>query len=512
MKFIYFGNGDYITEKFDNTDNFVKLIEELNENLIGLTEFDFVIYGGNTNSNKTDGNTNSNKTDVKSDVDVFTKKIRTFNKDLNKMIMFGSWDLFGSNGGETNLLKLLPFYSSNPDFEIFSNVSWKLIPETSTVLIMFDSNIFEYPNPKEILVSDTPFKYIHLDFMEVNLDGKKTIQDLIDYQFGEIYNIINKEKNQIKNIIFISQTPLVYQAEQAVQAEQAEQTVQAEQVVQAERAEKSCQLVVSNKHFINWLCENSLELNFFNLYYLSGGIDGFCSSEINLSKQIGLETINLVSISQYIVGTGGKNLLEKSMLDQPKSIGTENIAIEINSKFTGEPYKINLNFMSNDRKNFLGYLICEIKQNNFIDFVYFNCIDVNDTKQIEELKQNKKFIETIRIADLSDKKKIEVDTDKDITTNKQIQLNNKQTKKLDKFNETNQINSKKSSEKKQGIILNQNILSNIEISGSESDESGLNSDQESDQESDPEDPYRQKYIKYKNKLGRLRNNKLSKKN
>jgi len=333
MKFIFFGNSDYTTEKFDNTDNFVKLIEKINDNIDQLADSDFIIYGGNFYPNNTDTN-EENKN--KSCVDIFTKKIRTFKKDLDKKIMFGSWDLFDSLNqnpnlelSKSNIPKLLNFYNSNPDFEVINGIYWKIIPKNQTILIMFDSNLFQYPNPKDILVSTTPFKYIFKEFMEKNdSENNKTIFDLIEYQFKEIYKLLNKQKNSIQNIIFISQYPIAYQ-------------------------NTSNLSLISNKHFVNWLCENSLELIKYKIYYLSRGIEGFSSSNIYLSKQSGSEKINLLNLTQYIVGTGENNLAystESENLTESKNYTSVDENIEINSKFTGEPYQINLKFTPIEEK------------------------------------------------------------------------------------------------------------------------------------------------------------------
>ena len=79
-----------------------------------------------------------------------------------------------------------------------------------TLLIFFDSNLFDIENPSEILVSNTCYKYFYDNFNNnENINKNKTILDLINYQFDFIVKIIKKSVN-IRNIIFIIECVKVY--------------------------------------------------------------------------------------------------------------------------------------------------------------------------------------------------------------------------------------------------------------------------------------------------------------
>ena len=562
MRFIYFANGDYIKEKFDNSDNFVKLIEELGNN---LSESDFIIYGGNYNlKNLTLDLESNNKIKTESCTDIFIKKIRTFEKKLSKIMMFGSWDM-----DKLNFPKLLNFYSSktNSDFEIPNGVSWNHIQDTQTLLITFDSNLFEYDKPEEILVSTTPFKDIFSDFtQDFDKENNQTIQNLIDYQFNEISSIVWKKNKSIKNIIFITQYPLA----QPVYANESSQSSKSSQSFESG-------LEIKNKQFIQWLSNYSLELRNVNLYYLAGSSNyyGYSYADINVTKQSDSNIINLINLTQYIVGTGGANLLEKTILPeqidklqidklqidklQIDKLKLETI-IEIKSEFTEELYQVNLKWTSIDKENFLGYIICNIEHKNLMDDIYFTKIDINNSKDIEMLQIKKEFkntyinkkpLELEEIISIPEKINNEIEDLDKITTytkyekkihdeqliqekpvqayiepeqiiqekleqdefgqNKQIQLGKKQIKTIELSKPDNKKSKQKPKPKpkpKPNYKIDEKFLSNIEISGSESDENGIDSNQENN--SDPEDPYRQKYIKYKNKLEKLREKKQQK--
>ena len=128
---------------------------------------------------------------------------------------------------------------------------------------------------------------------------------------------------------------------------------------------------------------------------------------------------------------------------------------------------------------------------------------IHDEQLIQE-KPVQAYIEPEQII----QEKLEQD---EFGQNKQIQLGKKQIKTIELSKPDNKKSKQKPKPKpkpKPNYKIDEKFLSNIEISGSESDENGIDSNQENN--SDPEDPYRQKYIKYKNKLEKLREKKQQK--
>ena len=407
MNFIYFGNGDYQNNNSIDSDNFNKIITNINKN---HNNNELVIYGGNYENDNIESSP---------DINIFLNKIKLFFFNLNKIIMFGNIDL----NNDTNLSNELDFYKkSNNNFKIFNDVSNILL--NNTLLIMFDSNIFNIQNPSQILVINTCYRNFFSKFsQEENSTKNKTIKDLIDYQFKSILNII-KKNNNVKHIVFITQFPLF-------------------SVSNSENNEN----IQLSLNFYEWINDFYTIINNYKLYWLCSGINKYEEGKIIINKNINDNNVKLLEIKQYIVGTGG--IVQQDNITSSKNY-VKNISIR--SEYTNLINELKLTYEKYIQLNSFGYLLCNNDSNKF----YFDFVDVNKI------------------------------TDDKITDDK--------------------INFKSKYKKQQKT--NWKILNNIEVIETNlNSNSNSNSEESDSSKSDLDDPYRLRYLKYKSKLFKIRNEK-----
>lgn len=189
-------------------------------------------------------------------------------------------------------------------------------------------------------------------------------------------------------------------------------------------------------------------LNNLNLYWICGDLKSRNEqSTIKIDKKDnnGNKLYQLI-IKQYIVGTK----FDKMTNDNYGNIGDELYSqFEINMEFTNIKLQLDISYMIDDINKNFGYLE----------------LDINDDKT--NFKINLEFIDTNRIMD-------------------------EKKSQLEKFKK--KILSQN--------VFESNIIDNVELSISDSNNEDINN-----QFTEEGDPYKSKYLKYKKKLFKLRNNK-----
>ena len=430
MELIYFGNGQF----YPDSTNLDKIIQEINTNTNNKDKI--VIYGGNYKNN-TQNNPNN--------IDEFLNSINKLSESQKNLIMFGNYDLDDSNifGTEIN------FYRKNTKFEIFNDLtSFKL--GTNTLVIMFDSNLLLMPNPNEILIVGTIYENLFGNFSKnINKDKNKKIQDLIDYQFDSVLDIIEKN-HSVKNIVFITQNPLV---QPQSQSEQEPQQSQNTDLIQ----------------FYEWVSDVGLKLNLFNLYWLCSNSSNFESGTINISSN----SSNILNIKHFVVGNYLSNI-SKSIdfnLDYNKNIN-------VKTKLTDKIQQLNIIYKINKASWNLGYLNLNLLGSGSVTNLDWDFIEINNSdsnKSIVSDDEDYNFD-----IDLIVEPKFKPESEPELKSESEPELKSKSNKYLKKY---------------------ANIMKNVEISENSSNKISQNSQELTDSDNDP---YKEKYLKYKAKLLKLR--------
>jgi len=352
MKFIYFGNVEY-----SNKDNLKKIIININNNYKNK----IVIYGGNYYSiNNEKNEKNEEPKFLSNNLDI----IKLFDENLKKKIIFGNYDLLNNINSTKSLTEQINFYKkTNHNFDIINDV--KYIKINKTLIIMFDSNMFNINNPSQVFISDTSYKLLFDNYLKENKN--KTIKDLIDYQFNSILNII-KKNNNINNIIFITHLPLF-------------------------KTNSKIEL-----NFYEWINDFYIYINRYKLYWLCSDSNQYEKGLIIIKKN----NIELLKITQYIV----PNIFakEKKDINQQYSYLTN---ITVKSEYTDITNELSIYYNIKDIKlNGIGYLLYD---DNFLNGD-FNFIDINkiNINKININKNNldKEKIEKIEKSEESDPYKI----------------------------------------------------------------------------------------------------------
>lgn len=368
MKFIYFGNNINSFEDLNNLTNMSKYINK------SLNPDDILIYGGSY----LNPNINLNP----SQMNLYFKSIESIDLTKKKMFsMFGDFDMID----ETIFNNEITYYKTNKieffnDFINLENpdMNSNIFITDKTLIIIFDSNLLMYPNPQNILVSESPYKNLFNYFSnKINILNDKTIKDLIDYQFESIIEIINKYSN-INEIIFITQNPL-FSSENLL------------------------------KDFCKWLSDFYFKLN-YKIYWLCTNYSHYESGKININLKENTDLITNLEITQIILGN---NTNISTTDDYSKNIST---TIEITSPYTNTKYQMEIKYNIDEIKKTYGYL--EFKKRNYE--IVFNFIDLNELNK-KVLSEDSSFPEvTIPYIDFSDVeliKDIDLLSDNDFKTN-----------------------------------------------------------------------------------------------
>lgn len=455
MNIIYFGNGDYEQQSI----NLNKIIQ----NIIG--NYDLMIYGGNYTKTNTNANTNANTIDT-------TKFLQTINKLSDKktnIIMFGNYDLSNKKIFEQEM----EFYKTNKKFKI-SNVNKNNFLNDyvvdNSLIIFFDSNLLLWENYED-LVTGTIYENLFCDFStNINMNKDKKIKDLINYQFECILKTIKKNQNII-NLIFITQNPLFVQ----------NKNLKTYKFDEFYKWISDFYIFITNYN-IFWLCSN---LNYCDCTYETGIIE----IESNNKK--------ILTLTQHIVGitkiakiagitettettkTTKTNDSKQSKILNFDSKHKHNMNISFKSKFTNLTYQINVFYQIKNKSNSLGY----ITSKKYFDDLFFEFIDLNKKEEENKNKSDDYFL-------------IDYDIKKD-----HIIENNSKKSKYSKYNnilKNDEISVNLTNLTKSTNLTNFTNLTNLTKSSESNSPNELTKSV---------DPYKSRYLKYKAKLFKLRNNK-----
>jgi hypothetical protein len=476
MKFIYFQTND-ITKELNNLKNTIISVNSYLENSLSKdtnSKIDFVIYGGNfyNESELTLSNPNEKQCILIETL----KQIKKLNKDIPKIIMFGNFDLNINvdlepekiNAECNNFKKILKFYKENENnnFYVFNSISFSHKKLDSSLLIFFDSLIFNIKNQKQVLVSDTCYANLFDNFsQQLNINKDKTIKDLIDFQFREISEVTQQNDNLNKrNIIFLTQFPIIIH--------------------------KNNTISILNKQFLDWIILNNKYFRNKNIIFIT---NNYQSDTNNLNQHIFIQIKEKIDDTYNTTLNFSQYLFSNKNVDIPKTYNQPELnnyiyvlEYKLTSPFTQEKTNYFIKYEIDTNINKSGFLISDIDQQ--INFKIITDKTKQQNKQVDniEVEENKK-VDNIEVEE---NKKVE---NKEVEENKQVEENNEVVEFEGKV-----INSKNSKYIKKKI--HPKHLNNIEIS----ENSYLDV---SETDIDLNDPYLKKYLKYKAKLYKLRNNK-----
>ena len=208
MKFIHFGCWNKGFCNIDNPTNGLSATMKKLNNYVATNKIDFISVAGDNyypdKKKKTEDIKEKifNLENIMSGLNCLPKGIKKYvtlgNHEINDIVKLS----IESEELRCKSLMVQQDYARNPtnNFILFDTVNGFTVDNDSTLIIMFDTTLYELINYKNFNIDETCYRYLFKDVSATN------ILQLIEYQEKKILELVNRY-NLVKNLILIAHHP-----------------------------------------------------------------------------------------------------------------------------------------------------------------------------------------------------------------------------------------------------------------------------------------------------------------
>ena len=211
MKFIHFGCWNKGFCNMDNPKNGLSATMKKLNNYIATNKIDFISVAGDNYYPDKKKITEEKKEKI-FNLENLMSGLNCLPKGIKKYVTLGNHEIddivklsIDTEELRCKSLMVQQEYATNPanNFMLFDTVNGFTVDNNSTLIIMFDTTLYELFSDKNFNIDETCYRYLFKDVRA------KTILNLIEYQEKKILDLVHKY-NLVKNLILIAHHPLVY--------------------------------------------------------------------------------------------------------------------------------------------------------------------------------------------------------------------------------------------------------------------------------------------------------------